>query len=409
MRYIACLLAILSLSGCISSVYEVPVVGNVLAGQGDTRAFEQPLPINTQPKRLALGSNFAIGVKEDGTVWSWGSGSKGELGMGKKENREIPQAIPNMTDFVEVAAGSEHVLALRKDGTVWSWGNNEKGALGYKEEGVPWGIPPKIYFDPYQLTPKQLPELKDVVSIAAGSNYSLALDKEGRVWGWGSDINLVINSVKSPLIKTPTIVYENKNIKKMTITAGIRVLLILENGTGLVFGGDIESLDDINEDLHPQKNYQNPYVIPVNNIVDIVDNGVGIMVLRQDGSVWTMGRNINGNLGQCNFKNNVYKGFVQIRPLKKIKQINIQMALDERGYIWAWGESIYIPYTRFLGGSGKRLGYEPCPIKIKKVPDFDFFQPTYHANIYATEDGHFFKITEPKNNFDAQQLPWSWK
>ena len=93
-------------------------------------------------------------------MWSWGSGSKGELGMGKKGNRAIPQAIPNMTNFVEVAVGSSHVLALRKDGTVWSWGNNEKGALGYKEEGVPWGIPPKIYFDPYQLTPKQIPDLK---------------------------------------------------------------------------------------------------------------------------------------------------------------------------------------------------------------------------------------------------------
>lgn len=38
--------------------------------------FEQPLPINTQPKRLALGYSFAIGVKEDGTVWSWGGDGK---------------------------------------------------------------------------------------------------------------------------------------------------------------------------------------------------------------------------------------------------------------------------------------------------------------------------------------------
>ncbi|HMY81606.1 MAG TPA: hypothetical protein PK212_02225, partial [Agitococcus sp.] len=165
MRYIACLLAILSLSGCISSVYEVPVVGNVLAGQGDTRPFEQPLPINTQPKRLALGSDFAIGVKEDGTVWSWGYGM---LGLGKFESRDVPQAIPNMTDFIEVVAGSEHVLALRKDGTVWSWGDNEKGALGYKEDGVPYGSPNDIRFSPHQLTPKQIPELKDIVSIAAG-------------------------------------------------------------------------------------------------------------------------------------------------------------------------------------------------------------------------------------------------
>jgi len=76
MRYLAYCISALLLSGCISSVYEVPVVGSVVAGQGDTRPFEQPLPINTQPKRLALGHSFAIGVKEDGTVWSWGGDGK---------------------------------------------------------------------------------------------------------------------------------------------------------------------------------------------------------------------------------------------------------------------------------------------------------------------------------------------
>ena len=181
MRYLACCLSALLLSGCISSVYEVPVVGNVLAGQGDTRPFEQPLPINTQPKRLALGHSFAVGVKEDGTVWSWGYGM---LGLGKFENRPTPQAIPNMTDFVEVAVGSEHVLALRKDGTVWSWGDNKKGQLGYQADGLPYGDPANLKYDQQQRTPKQIPDLKDVVSIAAGSDVSYALDKQGNVYRW---------------------------------------------------------------------------------------------------------------------------------------------------------------------------------------------------------------------------------
>ncbi len=59
-----------------------PSAFGLLADRGDTRPFEKPLPINTQPKRLALGSSFAIGVKEDGTVWSWGRGGSGVLGTG---------------------------------------------------------------------------------------------------------------------------------------------------------------------------------------------------------------------------------------------------------------------------------------------------------------------------------------
>jgi alpha-tubulin suppressor-like RCC1 family protein len=98
MRYLAYLALSLSLASC-SIVSSTPVLNDVLASKGDTRPFETPLPVNTQPKRLALGSSFAIGVKEDGTVWSWGYGM---LGLGKFENRPTPQAIPNMTDFVSV-------------------------------------------------------------------------------------------------------------------------------------------------------------------------------------------------------------------------------------------------------------------------------------------------------------------
>ena len=80
MRYIAVLMMSLSLS-LASCSYLLPSTTppsafGLLADRGDTRPFEQPLPINTQPKRLALGHSFAIGVKEDGTVWSWGGGGK---------------------------------------------------------------------------------------------------------------------------------------------------------------------------------------------------------------------------------------------------------------------------------------------------------------------------------------------
>ena len=53
--------------------------------------FEQPLPINTQPKRLALEVIFTIGVKKMAQC-GVESGSKGELGMVKKN----PWANPKL-------------------------------------------------------------------------------------------------------------------------------------------------------------------------------------------------------------------------------------------------------------------------------------------------------------------------
>jgi alpha-tubulin suppressor-like RCC1 family protein len=38
--------------------------------------------------------------------------------------------VSNLTDVVAIAAGSAHSLALKSDGTVWSWGGNTNGQLG---------------------------------------------------------------------------------------------------------------------------------------------------------------------------------------------------------------------------------------------------------------------------------------
>ena len=215
MRYLAAALVMsvsLSLASCSYFLPSTtPSAFGLLADKGDTRPFEKPLPINTQPKRLALGNSFAIGVKEDGTVWSWGYGM---LGMGNFENRPTPQAIPNMTDFVEVAVGSKHVLALRKDGTVWSWGDNKKGQLGYQADGLPYGDPANLKYDQQQRTPKQIPDLKDVVSIAAGRNYSLALDKQGKVWGWGSELYVFSQDEKFKQA-TPRLIVQDENAVKV--------------------------------------------------------------------------------------------------------------------------------------------------------------------------------------------------
>ena len=106
MRYLAAALVMsvsLSLASCSYFLPSTtPSAFGLLADKGDTRPFEKPLPINTQPKRLALGNSFAIGVKEDGTVWSWGSESNGELGLGTYfSHTDTPKKIPNMSDFLE--------------------------------------------------------------------------------------------------------------------------------------------------------------------------------------------------------------------------------------------------------------------------------------------------------------------
>jgi len=65
-----------------------------------------------------------------------------------------------ITGIVSVAAGNAHTIALRNDGTVWSWGSNGVGQLGDGSVTE-------------RLTPVQVSGLAGVTAIAAGYGHTL--------------------------------------------------------------------------------------------------------------------------------------------------------------------------------------------------------------------------------------------
>jgi alpha-tubulin suppressor-like RCC1 family protein len=85
---------------------------------------------------LSAGSYFSLASRYDGTVWSWGHGYYGQLGVNSDNDHEYPVQVHgvgnvgHLADIVTVAAGERHSLALTASGTVWAWGDNSYGELG---------------------------------------------------------------------------------------------------------------------------------------------------------------------------------------------------------------------------------------------------------------------------------------
>lgn len=79
---------------------------------------------------VSAGCNHSIALKRDGSLWTWGANSDGQLGDGTKVDRNIPIRVGTDNDWIAVAAGGWHNLALRNDGSIWSWGRNFLGQLG---------------------------------------------------------------------------------------------------------------------------------------------------------------------------------------------------------------------------------------------------------------------------------------
>src|SRR3989344_2420291 len=138
------------------------------------------------------GRDHTVAIKSDRTMWAWGSNSYGQLGNGTFAGGPSPVQVLGLggvgflTGVTAVAAGQSiyapaysygHSLAVKSDGTAWAWGSNSNGQLGTGGSNSSTPVQVKSTTGSGYLT--------DVVAIAAGYNYSLALKSDGTVWAWG--------------------------------------------------------------------------------------------------------------------------------------------------------------------------------------------------------------------------------
>jgi hypothetical protein len=123
---------------------------------------------------VAAGTFHSVALKQNGTVWAWGSNTYGQLGDGSGADSLTPVVVAGTDGVISVAAGQYHTLALKPDGTVWAWGNNQFGQLG---DGTTTNHP----------MPVMTLGLSGANRIAAGAFHSLAVKDDYTVWTWGDN------------------------------------------------------------------------------------------------------------------------------------------------------------------------------------------------------------------------------
>jgi len=80
---------------------------------------------------IATGVVHYVLLTTDGTAWALGENIYGQLGDGTTTaSYTTPVQVSDLTDVVAIAVGSNHSIALKIDGTIWTWGDNSSGQLG---------------------------------------------------------------------------------------------------------------------------------------------------------------------------------------------------------------------------------------------------------------------------------------
>lgn len=170
-------------------------LGIGVGGDDDQYDYPVPTPISgvtgfTNVVSVAAGFQHTLALCADGTVWAWGDnengidgGGYGQLGAGYLDgavstNSPVRSLITNGTVIVAIAAGNGFSLALDKTGLIWGWGGNGAGVIGATPTPNP---------DVYTNLPILVAGISNVIAIAAGDNHSVALTSDKRVWTFGDN------------------------------------------------------------------------------------------------------------------------------------------------------------------------------------------------------------------------------
>eukprot|EP01122_Echinamoeba_exundans_P001742 TRINITY_DN11746_c0_g1_i1.p1 TRINITY_DN11746_c0_g1~~TRINITY_DN11746_c0_g1_i1.p1 ORF type:complete len:642 (+),score=82.50 TRINITY_DN11746_c0_g1_i1:117-1928(+) len=124
-------------------------------------------------ERVACGSVHTM-VIANGKLYSFGSDSFGQTGLGTGANANPASVLPTLCTLYisKVVCGAYFTMVLTEDGQVYAFGQNNNGQLGIgsnSNQGVPTVVPIET----------------DVVDLACGYNHALFLSEEGRVYGTG--------------------------------------------------------------------------------------------------------------------------------------------------------------------------------------------------------------------------------
>lgn len=270
----------------------------------------------SQGQTIAAGGSHSLAIKEDGSLWAWGSNINGQLGDGTATNYRTPVKI--MTDVTMVSAGDFSSFAIKSDGTLWAWGNNGYGMLG-DGTGKDRYMPVKV--------------LDNVSSVSTRGFKAFAIKKDGSLWasGWNSSGMLGDGSQKDH--STPVKIMDDV----ATVSTGdYHSMAIKKDGTLWAWGTNIYGqLGDGTTE------YRSIPVQIMDNVASVSAGSRHTLAIKTDGTLWAWGSNYDGQLGN----DSIPRTYIPIKVMDNVAQASARgfhsLAIKTDGTLWAWGNNWY--------------------------------------------------------------------
>lgn len=328
---------------------------------------------------VSAGSAHTTSLRSDGTVWTWGRGSNGQLGNGDTGlgvRSFTPVKVDGLEGITAIADGNGFVYALKSDGTVWGWGANSAGQLG---DGSAFDRP----------QPVKVSGLTNVTAISAGNFFGAAVKGDGTVWIWGTGSGLVTGTFVVNL--TPIQMTGIDNVK--AISAGGGHLLMLKTDKTLWAAGA-----NSRGQLGDGSTTYRPLPVQVAGLTNVSRMAAGgeefSLALKEDGTIWAWGINFNGQLGPGggSIDFTPHPNAIQVTGLPAgmvnvAAGLNFCFGIAGDGTVWSWGSDSSFQLARGTGVSDN-----PTPMQIANL-----------TNVSAVDGGDLHGVA-----LKTDGSVWSW-
>jgi alpha-tubulin suppressor-like RCC1 family protein len=204
-------------------------------GTNDTTQRNTPVTTfagGTNWKQVSAGQNHTSAIKTDGTLWTWGWAGLGQLGTNaiSSGTNGGPNRLTPVTTFAggnnwkQVSAGSVHTAAIKTDGTLWTWGFGSLGQLG-TNDAVERCTPVTTFAGG-----------NDWKQVSCGNDFTTAIKTDGSLWVWGYNFSAQLGINNTANRNTPVTTFAGGNNWKQVSCGNIHASAIKTEGTLWMWG-----------------------------------------------------------------------------------------------------------------------------------------------------------------------------
>lgn len=355
-------------------------------GQVGATNFSTPQVVDLGTRKYASVAGLStamVAVSNDKKLWGWGANNVGQVGDGTTIERSLPTQVGTLTNWKSVYAnGASTASAIKTNGSLWTWGSNSNGELGNNT----WGTANQVLRIPTQFTnlqysdvsygtgglyvsggalyacgnnlnyqlgdgttvwkssPVQIGTQTNWSKVSAGKDFSLAIKTDGTLWAWGNNAGYIqgpfaTNLANTTAYSSPIQIALSYGTLGNSGYSRYATHALTQEGYLVGWGrnpnyqvGNNSTTGDIS----------GPIIIDTNVWSSVSDGSSTSMGIKSNGTLWGWGTESYGELGD-GIVNSVYSSPVQIGTLTNWSKVSTAAGtnyfINTTGAIYAAGRN----------------------------------------------------------------------